>query len=372
MHPRASRPDFKTICRLPGLEQPGARSCQCVQRARRRSRRAEVDLYGREMSSGVGIGTRIKAVNNRVVQFHAGQALYRGTRRASTNAMDPLRRYQIQRGGCANHNFGGTTALVANMPETIASLRHRRLALEASSADAEPRAARRLLSPTDHRLRQSRTFRHAGVAVGYNVAASQIDSEHNLIGDQQVHSKVSDNGLQDRRRQSRARKNLQAGDQIDARPVWGVHTRSGDIGAWSELAGSCPTFRSRYRRQLVRRGGHFPNVRLHGVRRSGVQTRMAGHSPANVLCGFYPKSAPRLGPSSTSRTSVIRPSPQLLAALQSLRSAPPVHEEDPPSHRAIRERGGCSSGCQNVWLRTTRSASGLHRRESVEHPFRSI
>ena len=163
----------------------------------------ELDLYGREL---VAVdGTRIKAVNHRDRNFTRAK-LKTDLQRID----DRLDRYLDQMNEADADDAGGRAAAVADLQEKIASIRKRKETLEGHRQPLDDTGEAQLsLTDPDSRSMHSGTR----VGVGYNVQIA-VDTKHNLIAEQQVHSKVSDLGLL-AETATAARENL-AVDEIDA------------------------------------------------------------------------------------------------------------------------------------------------------------
>ena len=196
---RQLRPDFKTIADFRRDNRSAFR--QVFREFVRLCR--ELDLYGRELIAVDG--TRIKAVNNRDRNFTRA-TLKRDLQRID----DQLERYLEQMNEAdANAASGGGNS-VADLQDKIASIRKRKETLEGHRQKLDETGEAQLsLTDPDSRSMHSGTR----VGVGYNVQLA-VDSKHNLIAEQQVHSKVSDLGLL-AETATAARQNL-AVDEIDA------------------------------------------------------------------------------------------------------------------------------------------------------------
>ena len=177
---RQLRPDFKTIA---DFRRDNRNAFRAVFRQFVRLCR-ELDLYGRELIAVDG--TRIKAVNKRDRNFTRA-TLKRDLRRTC----DRLDRYLDQMNEADADDAGGRVDAVADLQEKIASLRKRKETLKRHRQTLDDTGEAQL-SLTDP---DSRSM-HPGtrVGVGYNVQIA-VDTKHNLIAEQQVHSKVSDLGL---------------------------------------------------------------------------------------------------------------------------------------------------------------------------------
>ena len=174
---RQLRPDFKTIADFRRDNRSAFR--QVFREFVRLCR--ELDLYGRELIAVDG--TRIKAVNNRDRNFTRA-TLKRDLQRID----DQLERYLEQMNEAdANAASGGGNS-VADLQDKIASIRKRKETLEGHRQKLDETGEAQLsLTDPDSRSMHSGTR----VGVGYNVQLA-VDSKHNLIAEQQVHSKVSD------------------------------------------------------------------------------------------------------------------------------------------------------------------------------------
>ena len=177
---RQLRPDFKTIA---DFRRDNRSAFRQVFLAFVRLCRA-LALYGRELIAVDG--TRIKAVNNRDRNFTRA-TLERDLQRID----DRLERYLEQMNEAdANEASGGGNS-VADLQDKIASIRKRKETLEGHRQKLDETGEAQLsLTDPDSRSMHSGTR----VGVGYNVQRA-VDSTHNLIAEQQVHSKVSDLGL---------------------------------------------------------------------------------------------------------------------------------------------------------------------------------
>ena len=144
----------------------------------------ELDLYGRELIAVDG--TRIKAVNNRDLNFT------RAKLKAHLQRVDErLDRYLDQMNEADADDAGCTAVAVPDLQDKITSLRKRKEALEAHRQTLDETGEAQLsLTDPDSRSMHPGT----GVGVGYNIQIA-VDTKHNLIAEQQVHNKVSDHGL---------------------------------------------------------------------------------------------------------------------------------------------------------------------------------
>ena len=151
---------------------------------------------------------------------------------------DRLDRYLDQINEADADDAGGRVAAVADLQEKIASIRKRKETLEGHRQTLDDTGEAQLsLTDPDSRSMHSGTR----VGVGYNVQIA-VDTKHNLIAEQQVHSKVSDLGLL-AETATAARENL-AVDEIE------------DIED-CEAVGITP-YVPKPDRSTARRSGHFP------------------------------------------------------------------------------------------------------------------
>ena len=224
---RQLRPDFKTIA---DFRRDNRNAFRAVFRQFVRLCR-ELDLYGRELIAVDG--TRIKAVNKRDRNFTRAKLKTHLQR-----TCDRLDRYLDQMNEADADDAGGRVDAVADLQEKITSLRKRKETLERHRQTLDDTGEAQL-SLTDP---DSRSM-HPGtrVGVGYNVQMA-VDTKHNLIAEQQVHSKVSDLGLL-AETAAAARENL-AVDKIE------------DIED-CEAAGITP-YVPKPDRSTARHSGHFP------------------------------------------------------------------------------------------------------------------
>ncbi len=235
---RQLKPDFKTIA---DFRRDNRHAFRAVFRRFVRLCR-ELDLYGRELIAVDG--TRIKAVNHRDRNFTRAK-LKTDLQRID----DRLDRYLDQVNEADADDAGGRAAAVADLQEKIASIRKRKETLEGHRQTLDDTGEAQLsLTDPDSRSMHSGTR----VGVGYNVQIA-VDTEHNLIAEQQVHSKVSDLGLL-AETATAARENL-AVDEIDAVADRGYY-KIEDIED-CEAAGITP-YVPKPDRSTARRSGHFP------------------------------------------------------------------------------------------------------------------
>ena len=177
---RRLTPDFKTIA---DFRRDNRKAFRQVFREFVRLCR-DLDLYGRELIAVDG--TRIKAVNHRDRNFTQGK-LKKDLQRID----ERLDRYLDQMNEADADDSGGGTNAVAGLEAKIASLRKRKETLEGHRQTLVDTGETQL-SLTDPDSRSMHAGK--GVGVGYN-AQIAVDTRHNLIAEQQVHSKVSDLGL---------------------------------------------------------------------------------------------------------------------------------------------------------------------------------
>lgn len=177
---RQLRPDFKTIADFRRDNRNAFREVfrQFVRLCR------ELDLYGRELIAVDG--TRIKAVNSCDRNFTQAKL-----KRELQRIDDRLDRYLEQMNEADADDSGGSADAETDLQEKIASIRKRKEALERHRQTlGDSGEAQLSLTDPDSRSMHSGTR----VGVGYNVQIA-VDTRHNLIAEQQVHSKVSDLGL---------------------------------------------------------------------------------------------------------------------------------------------------------------------------------
>ncbi len=235
---RRLHPDFKTIADFRRDNRSAFRQVfrEFVKLCR------ELDLYGREL---VAVdGTRIKAVNNRDRNFTQAKL-----QRHVQSIDERLDRYLDQMSEADGHDTDGGTLVVENLREKIATLRERREAIEGHRRTlAESGEAQVSLTDPDSRAMHAGT----GVGVGYN-AQIAVDTKHNLIAEQQVHSKVSDLGLL-AETATAARENL-AVELIDAVADGGYY-KIEDIEACEAVG--VTAYVPKPDRSTARRSGRYP------------------------------------------------------------------------------------------------------------------
>ena len=206
----------------------------------------ELNLYGRELLAVDG--TRIKAVNSRKRNFTRAGLDYR-----LKKTDERLERYLKELDEADAQDCGGTKC-TTDLAEKIESLRKRRASLQAHKKALQQSGDSQLsLTDPDARAMEAGTR----VAVGYN-AQIAVDTKHNLIAEQQVHSKVSDLGLL-AETASAARQNLEA-DRIAAVADKG-YFKIEDIEA-CEAAGVTP-YVPKPKRSPARSAGRFPKSAFH-------------------------------------------------------------------------------------------------------------
>lgn len=171
---RRLQPDFKTIA---DFRRDNRSAFRQVFRDFVRLCR-ELDLYGREL---VGVdGTRIKAVNNQARNFTRT-----GLEKALGKTDERLDRYLEEMDEAeADADEPAGRAEAKDLERKIAAFRKRRAALSARREQLEE-SGRKQLSLTDPDSRLVKTAK--GAVVGYNVQIA-VDSKHNLIAEQQVHT----------------------------------------------------------------------------------------------------------------------------------------------------------------------------------------
>ena len=235
---RRLQPDFKTIA---DFRRDNRRAFRQVFRSFVALCR-ELDLYGRELLAIDG--TRIKAVNNRERNFTRANLSLR-----LKKIDERLERYLKEMDEADAHDAGGSVASATDLSAKMESLRKRRATLQAHKEALEHSGESQLsLTDPDARAMEPRTR----VAVGYNAQVA-VDTKHNLIAEQQVHSKVSDLGLL-AETATAARDNLEAGpmDVVADRGYFKIE----DIEA-CEDAGVTP-YVPKPRRSTAGFAGRFP------------------------------------------------------------------------------------------------------------------
>ena len=236
--PRQLRPDFKTIADFRRDNRGAFRSVfgQFVRLCR------ELDLYGRELLAVDG--TRIKAVTSRERNFTRANL---GIRLKKVD--ERLERYLQELDETNTQDPGGGTASSTDLSARIESLRRRRATLQSHKETLEQSEESQLsLTDLNARAMEARTR----VAVGYN-AQIAVDTKHNLIAEQQIHSKVSDLGRLTETATA-ARDNLETG-HIDVVADRG-YFKLEDIEAY-EAAGVTPHV-AKPKRSPAGFGGRFP------------------------------------------------------------------------------------------------------------------
>ena len=336
---RQLRPDFKTIA---DFRRDNRGAFRAVFRHFVRLCR-ELGLYGRELLAVDG--TRIKAVNSRDRSFT------RAKLKSHLRRLDErLDRYLDQMNQADADDAGGSSVAVPGLHDKIASLRKRKDTLEAHRRTLDD-SGEAQLSLTDPDSRSMHTVTRVGV--GYNVQIA-VDSKHNLIAEQQVHSQVTDIGLLAETAIA-ARENL-AVSRIDAVADRGYY-KIEDIEA-CEAQGITP-----YVAKPARGAG----------RNSGLFARSEFEYDAatdTYLCPAGERLAPRF------RVSVDKSRPDTYV----------VDYANPAACRGCRLRKRCIKGTYRR-LRRFENESSLERmaerlaarpevmalrKTSVEHPFGSI
>lgn len=235
---RRLKPDFKTIA---DFRRDNHKAFRAVFREFVRLCR-ELDLYGRELIAVDGTG--IKAVNGVDRNFTKA-----GLRKDLELVDRRLERYLRQLAEADVRDAGDGTNAVGNLADKIAALRGRRATLEGHGKTLEE-SGEAQLSLTDPDARALAPAKR--VRVGYTVQIA-VDAKHNLIAEQQVHSKVTDLGLL-AETATAARENLGV-DAIDAVADRG-YFKIEDIED-CEANGVTP-FVPKPDRSPARRRGHFP------------------------------------------------------------------------------------------------------------------
>ena len=202
----------------------------------------ELDLYGREM---VAVdGTRLKAVNSRDRNFTKAKL-----ERSLRESEEKLDRYLKQLDIADKDDVGGADPSKAKgLQAKIAKVRERRVHLEACQSDLA-KSVDDQISLTDP---DSRAMHPSSrVSVGYNVQLA-VDTKHKLIAEQQVHSRVADQGLLAETANA-ARENL-AVDEIEAVADRGYYSME-DIAA-CKAAAVIPHV-CKPNNSIAARSGHF-------------------------------------------------------------------------------------------------------------------
>ena len=235
---RCLQPDFKTIA---DFRRDNRRAFRQVFRSFVSLCR-ELDLCGRELLAVDG--TRIKAVNNRGRNFTRA-----GLDHRLKKTDERLERYLKEMDEADAQDSGGGAAWATDLSAKIESLRERRAMLQRNKETLE-RSGESQLSLTDPDARAMEASTR--VAVGYN-AQIAVDTKHNLIAEQQIHSKVSDLGLL-AATATTARENLEA-NRIDVVADKG-YFKIEDIEA-CEAAGVTP-YIPKPKRSPAGSAGRFP------------------------------------------------------------------------------------------------------------------
>jgi transposase len=177
---RHLKPDFKTIADFRRLNHKALRPVfrQFVLLCR------QMDLFGRELLAVDG--TRIKAVNNKDRNFTRA-SLTKFTELADAKLDDYLQR--LDQGDEAETKTAGSR--VKNLAEKIGAIRARRTRCKEMLAHLD-KTGEDQISLTDPDSRAMAA--HTRVAVGYNVQVA-VDVKHKLIVEQQVTNQVVDMGM---------------------------------------------------------------------------------------------------------------------------------------------------------------------------------
>ena len=255
---RRLKPDFKTIA---DFRRDNQKAFRAVFRDFVRLCR-ELDLYGRELIAVDGTG--IKAVNSADRNFTKA-----GLRKDLELIDRRLERYLQQLAEADARDDSDGTNAVGNLADKIAALRSRRATLEGHKKTLEE-SGETQLSLTDPDARALAPSKR--VRVGYTVQIA-VDTKHNLIAEQQVHSKVTDLGLL-AETATAARENLGA-DTIDAVADRG-YFRIEDIED-CEANGVTP-FVPKPDRSLARSRGRFPKSAFRYDSESDTYICPAGQS----------------------------------------------------------------------------------------------
>ncbi len=336
---RQLKPDFKTIADFRRDNRGAFRAVfrQFVRLCR------ELDLYGRELIAVDG--TRIKAVNNRDRSFT------RANLKKDLQRIDErLDRYLNQMNEADADDAGGRVDSVAHLHDKIASLRNRKETLERHRQTLDDTGEAQLsLTDPDSRSMHSGTR----VGVGYNVQIA-VDTKHNLIAEQQVHSNVSDLGLL-AETATAARENL-ATCEIDVVADRGYY-KIEDIEA-CEAAGITP-YVPKPDRSTAKRSGHFPKSEFQYDAATDTYRCPAGE---------------RLAPLYRRSVSKSRPGTYLLAYtnIAACRGCGLRQRCTKNLYRSIMRFENESMMERMADRLAARPEVMDRRRESVEHPFGSI
>jgi transposase len=336
---RQLKPDFKTIADFRRDNRGAFRAVfrQFVRLCR------ELDLYGRELIAVDG--TRIKAVNNRDRNFT------RAKLKTYLQRIDErLDRYLDQMNEADADDAGGRVGAVADLQDKIASLRNRKETLERHRQTLDDTGEAQLsLTDPDSRSMHPGT----GVGVGYNIQIA-VDTKHNLIAEQQVHSKVSDLGLL-AETAAAARENL-ATCKIDAVADRGYY-KIEDIED-CEAAGITP-YVPKPDRSTARHSGHFPKSEFQYDAATDTYRCPAGER----LMPLYRESAGKSRTGAHLVSYVNRAACRVCALRQRCTKK---------TYRAIKRFENESAMERMADRLAARPEVMDRRRESVEHPFGSI
>ena len=215
---------------------------------------------------------------------------------------------------------GGRADAVTDLQEKIASIRKRKETLEGhrQALDDSGEAQRSLTDPDSRSM-------HPGtrVGVGYNVQIA-VDTKHNLIAEQQVHSKVSDLGLL-AQTATAARENL-AVDEIDVVADRGYY-KIEDIED-CEAAGITP-YVPKPDRSPARHSGHYMKSEF----KYDATIDAYGCPAGQRLAPLYRHCV------SKTREGDVAYQLRQSGGLPILRSSRPMHQNHLPTDRPLRERG---------------------------------
>ena len=336
---RQLKPDFKTIA---DFRRDNRGAFRVVFRQFVRLCR-ELDLYGRELIAVDG--TRIKAVNNRDRNFT------RTKLKTHLQRIDErLDHYLDQMNEADADDTGGSAVAVPDLQDKIASLRKRKETLERHRQTLDDTGEAQLsLTDPDSRSMHSGTR----VGVGYNVQIA-VDTKHNLIAEQQVHSKVSDLGLL-AETATVARENL-AACEIDVVADRGYY-KIEDIED-CEAAGITP-YVPKPDRSTARRSGHFAKSEFQYDAATDTYRCPAGERLAPLYRGSVGKS--RTG------TYVVSYGNRAACRGCALRQRCTKN-----TYRGIKRFENESAMERMADRLAARPEVMDRRRESVEHPFGSI
>ena len=335
---RQLKPDFKTIADFRRDNRSAFRAVfrQFVRLCR------ELDLYGRELIAVDG--TRIKAVNNRDRNFTRAKLKTQLQR-----TCERLDRYLDQMNEADADDAGGSAVAVPDLQDKITSLRKRKETVETHRQTLDDTGEAQLsLTDPDSRSMHSVTR----VGVGYNVQIA-VDTKHNLIAEQQVHSKVQDLGLL-AETATAAQDNL-AACEIDVVADRGYY-KIEDIEA-CEAAGITP-YVPKPDRSTARNSGHFPKSEFQYDAATDTYRCPAGERLA-------PRHRESVGKSRTG-TYVVNYVNRAACRGCGLR------ERCTNTYRTV-TRFENESTLERMAERLAARPEVMHRRrKSVEHPFESI